>query len=147
MTPLRHAGGVCVFDGPWHFGLRDNTLVAVFPHPPTVDPYDAEAHAREIVQEMRREQYGRLIVLSHLSLRGMVPGSESREMARGRDCYLPLEILDEVSKPTLVLSGHYHKPTEWRRGPGKHTVHVVGSIDRFTFGEEDNEPRAMVLEW
>lgn len=84
---------------------------------------------------------GRLVVLSHLSLPNMHPGSE-QEMPRGREVDFPVEQVLEL-KPAVVLQGHYHARQVVRvRGL---EVQVVGAPVRFTFGERADGERGYLL--
>jgi DNA repair exonuclease SbcCD nuclease subunit len=83
-----------------------------------------------------------LIILSHLNIEGIEVGSESDKFARGRDVFLDLEALREVSKkrPTIVLQGHYHKRQVLDN------IYVVGSLCRLNFGEQENQPGYQIVE-
>lgn len=84
---------------------------------------------------------GRLVVLSHLSLPNMHPGSEL-EMPRGREVDFPVELVLEL-KPAVVLQGHYHaRQVVNVRGL---EVQVVGAPVRFTFGERGDGERGYLL--
>lgn len=83
------------------------------------------------------------VVLSHLCLPGIHPGSETTEMPRGRTVDLPFEALErwrsERKGPSLVLNGHYHRRQVYR------SVQVVGSLDRLAFDEGSNDPGYLVV--
>ena len=78
----------------------------------------------------RRRGKKKLVVLGHMTIPGAVMGSESRELARGRDLDLPS--LGEL-EPDLVVNGHYHRHQVVRHG-GVDVV-IPGSPLRLTFGE------------
>ena len=84
---------------------------------------------------------GPLVVAGHLTVPGAIMGSETREMARGRDVDFPAGEVAAL-KPALVLNGHYHRP-QVVRGPVD--VVVPGSPHRFTFGEGDADSRGFVV--
>jgi len=90
---------------------------------------------------------GPLVVISHLNVRGVVPGEESMEMPRGREIWLPDEELAAVAKvrPTLILQGHYHR-RQTHRTPSGLDVHVIGSAAIFSHGEERHEPGYLIVE-
>lgn len=98
---------------------------------------------QEAFQEALRQAEGRsnLVVLSHLSLPGMHPGSEE-EMPRGREVAFPLQEVKKLN-PALVLQGHYHK-RQTVKVSGL-VVEVVGAPVRFTFGERADGPRGYLL--
>lgn len=86
------------------------------------------------------------VVLGHLMLEGMVPGSET-EMLRGRDIPLPIGELGELN-PLLVANGHYHRREVVRRtyGESKHLdVQIVGAPVHMTFGERDDGARGFLI--
>jgi DNA repair exonuclease SbcCD nuclease subunit len=80
------------------------------------------------------------VVLSHLGVRGIIPGDETTEMPRGRDIYLPIE---EIDPCWLVLQGHYHQ-AQTHVVDGR-TIHVAGSLARLTFGEEGHSPSYQIV--
>lgn len=84
-----------------------------------------------------------VIVLGHMTVPGAVVGSESHEMARGRDVDIPLASLAEI-KPVLVANGHYHK-AQTVKGPGGIHVVIPGSPARFTFGERHDTDKGFVV--
>ncbi len=82
-----------------------------------------------------------LVVLGHLTVPGAILGSESREMARGRDVELPS--LADI-KPDLVVNGHYHQAQEVAI-PGGLQVIIPGSPSRFTFGERHDKDKGFTI--
>jgi DNA repair exonuclease SbcCD nuclease subunit len=113
-------------------------------------PYVARSHAYDPVVSVaiakeEREKSGRsdrpIIVYGHLMLEGIEQGSESAEMARGRDLFFPIgEVLAAFGDKAIMLNGHYHKRQKHRG------VQVVGSLERLTFGEEGTKPGWLELE-
>lgn len=97
--------------------------------------------ALEAAARVRKAGSRKLVVISHLSLPGMHPGSED-EMPHGREVPFPVEEVKAL-KPDLVLQGHYHEPQEVDVSGLK--VQVVGAPLRFTFGERKGAPRGYVL--
>lgn len=84
-----------------------------------------------------------LIVLGHMTVPGASLGSESAEMARGRDLDIPLTQLAEL-EPVLVANGHYHQ-AQTVAGPGGIRVVIPGSPHRFTFGERNDADKGFVV--
>jgi len=80
------------------------------------------------------------LVVSHLMLEGIGPGSETQDMPRGRDVFLPIDELREMFPKAIFVQGHYHRQQVYRG------VHVVGSLVRLTRGEIDNTPSFLILE-
>lgn len=86
---------------------------------------------------------GKLIVVGHMTVPGATLGSESKEMARGRDLDLPLESLADL-RPRFIVNGHYHRAQVVR---GAVPVLIPGSPQRVTFGEAgDLDKGFLVLE-
>jgi DNA repair protein SbcD/Mre11 len=77
-----------------------------------------------------------LVVVGHMTVPGATVGSETKDMARGRDLDMP--DLSEL-KPALVAAGHYHRAQ--RVGE----VVIPGSPFRFTFGERNDENKGYTI--
>lgn len=118
--------------------------VLALPFTSTAFTYDPEKFVKEMVSLKASRP---LFVLSHLNIRGVVPGSETHEMPRGRDVWLPDEAISEVAKhrSVTVLSGHYHRQ-QVHVTPSGLPVHIVGSVARMTHGEETNSPGYFVID-
>lgn len=71
-----------------------------------------------------------VVVMGHLTVPGATLGSESKEMARGRDVDLPNLT---KWKPRVVMNGHYHRAQ--RVKVNGYEVIIPGSPMRFNFGE------------
>lgn len=84
-----------------------------------------------------------LVVVGHLAFEGMVPGSETIDMGRGREIPFPIEDVARL-KPAVVVNGHYHERQKIRRGALD--IEIVGAPLRFTFGEADGERGFLVVE-
>mgnify|MGYP006921282924 CR=1 FL=1 len=78
---------------------------------------------------------GKLVVIGHMTVPGAVLGSESKEMARGRDLELPIESLREL-RPRYIFNGHYHRAQIVQGGAVP--VVIPGSPWRVTFGESND---------
>lgn len=83
------------------------------------------------------------LVLGHLSIAGMMPGSETDEMGRGREVLMPLDVLVEMAPNATIVNGHYHQGRVATAVAGG--VSIPGSVARLTHGEEENEPGFLVL--
>ena len=83
-----------------------------------------------------------LVVLGHLNFDGMHGGSESEEMARGRDMLFPVERVAAL-KPDFVANGHYHARDVIKRGGLD--IHIVGAPIHMTFGERHSGPRGYLV--
>lgn len=83
-------------------------------------------------------------VIGHLTVPGALMGSESREMARGRDVDFPAMRVAALS-PVFVANGHYHDAQIVEYGELR--VIIPGSPARLTFGERnDGEKGYTVIE-
>lgn len=83
-----------------------------------------------------------VIVIGHLAFEGMTPGSESEEMARGREVRFPVELVAQVA-PALIVNGHYHQRQTIVRDGLK--IEIPGAPIRFTFGERDDGDRGYLI--
>lgn len=117
---------------------RGERLPVLFlPFTPSWAPYDPEEVAERFVEE---HPTGPGLVLGHLNLKGIHPGSEAKEFARGRDVFWPLDVLEPHAGRLVMLGGHVHKAQRYRG------VEIVGSSMRLDHGEESHEPRFLVVE-
>lgn len=134
-----------VFQRPQFMKPREGFGILALPYTArTLDVSDHLSGAIEAAEAYRKEG-NPMIVLGHLSVPGAVQGSESKEMARGRDADIPFDSLANLS-PALVANGHYHK-AQIVKGPGGVEVVIPGSPHRFTFGERnDSEKGFMILD-
>lgn len=81
-------------------------------------------------------------VIGHLSVPGAIMGSESREMARGRDIDFPAADVARL-KPAFVANGHYHQ-AQIVKAKGVDII-IPGSPHRFTFGERDDDTKGFTV--
>lgn len=111
--------------------ILGRTLVVCLPYTSLTNTYDPEAFVQEIDTQV---PYEHVLVLGHLNLEGITPGSETTDMPRGRDVFYPVEAIKKrfYGTPITMLNGHYHE-RQVHRG-----VVNVGSLVRLTHGEERN---------
>jgi hypothetical protein len=102
--------------------------------------YDPAVSVRTIAAGMSKPAKQKCLVLGHLSLPNQHPGSETTDMARGRDVPWPLEELGRHLPQAVLVGGHYH------RAGDASGVLIVGAPARLTHGEEDYTPSLTVLE-
>lgn len=114
------------------------TVVAL-PFTPRAFAYDPEAFVRSAVVPGDADPE-RIVVISHLNVEGIGPGSETVDMPRGRDVFLPREAIRERWPKALILNGHYHRRQVFDG------VHVPGSLVRLMFSEEHNKPGFLIVE-
>lgn len=114
--------------------------VVALPYCAQSHEYDPQAFVRSL-PEWVGAQGRRVLFLGHLNLDGIVEGSESFEMPRGRSTYWPTaEILARFGDRALMLGGHYHQ-RQVHRG-----VQIVGSLERLSFADGTSAPGYLVVE-
>lgn len=136
--------GVTIHEEPSCWGHGDVALLAL--------PYVSRAYEKtdfyrrcldmSLEAALRASRSRPLVVLAHLSFDGMHPGSESTDMARGREVMFPVELVEQLS-PAVVLNGHYHQRQTIRRGALD--IEIPGAPIRFTFGEAKDGPRGFLV--
>jgi DNA repair exonuclease SbcCD nuclease subunit len=113
------------------------------PFSPLVHAYDAtDVVTRTLSAPMRGST---IVVAGHMTdIPGILPGSETKDMARGRNVRFPREQLVGLAKEygvkLLMLNGHYHERQCFRG------IHIPGSLERLTFGEANNHPGFLIVE-
>jgi exonuclease SbcD len=121
---------------PFHIPNR----VGVLALPYTARAVDAQRDLERAVQEAS-EFGGKLVVMGHMTVPGASLGSESKEMARGRDLDLPVATIAEL-RPRFVFNGHYHRA---QVVPGPVPVIIPGSPWRVTFGEAGDVDKGFLV--
>jgi DNA repair exonuclease SbcCD nuclease subunit len=146
LQPLRGMGhGVNLFVRPGLF-LTDGLIVVALPYVATAGAYDPIAIVKQAAQGARLAQPDwPMLVVGHLSVPGVQPGEEVKELARGRDVVLPLAEIAKLPGRVTVVNGHYHRAQVFHSPEGV-DVHVPGSLVRLTHGEEAHEPSILVLD-
>lgn len=135
-----HAKNVRCVERPALVDVGDVAL-ACLPFCAASAAYDPAEVLRGLFEEAPASS--RIVVLSHLSIPGIVPGEETEEMPRGREVLFPVGVLD----PRVVarVSGHYHRRQVFDPEDGGPPIHVVGSPLRLSFGEQAAEPAFLVV--
>jgi DNA repair exonuclease SbcCD nuclease subunit len=140
LDPLRGAleGLASVAKGPTVYQLPGLDAVAL-PYAPRSHEYDPAKAVADLPDHVGRGR--RVLFLAHLELDGIEPGSESREMPRGRATFWPTEaILARYGDRALMVGGHYHR-RQVHRG-----VRLAGSLERLSFADGTEAPAYLVLE-
>lgn len=132
LEPMK-AAGYTVIDSPTAVdrGRQEIWL----PYVPRARAYDPSAY----IEKLGGLGVDIVAVWGHLNLEGIVPGSETDHMPRGRDVFWPMAALDKHYPGVPCFGGHYHRAQEYKG------VRIVGASARFTFGEEDSEPRYLLV--
>lgn len=114
------------------------------PFCPTSHDYDPAEHLRTSFLDNSEPVD---FIIGHLNIEGIVPGSETTQMPRGRNVYFPLrEAADFVRRDkTILVNGHYHEAQAFEYEPGI-AIHIPGSLARLTHGEEKLTPRYMEIQ-
>ena len=142
LSPLAEAAtnlaGCIVAEVPQLVGYFDVGVLAL--------PYVSRARLYDPVDVVAKLEvrHARHVVLSHPCLEAARQGSESAEMARGREMYLPAEKLKQRLPGLVALNGHYHE----RQEVNEHglMVHCAGSLARLDRGERGHVPAFLVVE-
>jgi DNA repair exonuclease SbcCD nuclease subunit len=116
-------------------GDGERVHVLTLPFTSSASPYDPPSTVTAVARW--REGRGEtcpLVVAGHLQITGAALGSETCDMARGRDVEWPVAACNEAGA-SLIVGGHYHK-RQCVNG-----VEFPGSLVRLSFGEEDNTPQ------
>ncbi len=108
------------------------------PYTPRSHAYDPEAEIERIAKSAGWN--GPTVVVGHLNLEGIGPGSETTDMPRGRDVFWPLDALREHLPDALLLAGHYHKRQTFKG------VQIIGTLERLSFGEEGETKGWLIIE-
>ncbi len=146
LTPMMGMNGVTVIDRPMTVvkGMERPVRLAFLPFTPHSHDYDPAAFVEEASDISRAEfhqPHGYLsAVFGHLMLEGIGPGSETRDMPRGRNVFWPLDALKTYWPDAVLVGGHYHQQQCFRG------VHVVGSLARLTRGEVGGQPCFMEID-
>lgn len=146
LTPLTHLHSelVWIFDRPGtvQIGpLPENLILLALPYTAPSHAYDPSLFSRKELECLPANW--RVIVAAHLMLPGIHPGSETKDMPRGRDITFPFEATKDVF---MRFCGHYHKRQTFESDEGGPPIIIPGSLARLTFGEEDHEPGFLIVE-
>lgn len=146
LSPLRVARPqhVVVLEEPTTYRMGDVALLALPYVSRAFERTDAYRRALDDALEaaLKAARHSPLVVVAHLAFEGMTPGSESTDMARGREVPFPVALVEQVG-PTAVLNGHYHARQTIRRGALD--IEIPGAPIRFTFGEAKDGPRGFLV--
>lgn len=146
LTPLRaleaHDDSIRIHieEHPQLVSLDAKTAILCLPYTAPSHPYDPAQAVKELWPE---DPNVKVIVISHLMLTGIHPGSETKDLPRGRDVMFPFK---ETAKAYMRLQGHYHKRQTFDPGDGGPLIRIPGSLCRLTFGEETNEPGFLIVD-
>lgn len=152
LSPLRaHAevvSGMHVYERPAFVELSDAFGLMVLPYVSRAFEMTDEYHASigeaygAAAEHRDRGSAAWRGVIGHLSVPGAAMGSESEEMARGRDVDFPRMDIARI-EPTFVANGHYHFP-QVVKGGGLEII-IPGSPMRFTFGERESSHKGYAV--
>ena len=120
-------------DGESEALLTPDKSVALYDehHIVRVLPYTARSHSYDPIDVIHSWQDNPPdVVIGHLNLEGMIHGSETDDMPRGRDVFWPVEELEKLYPDAILIGGHYHRQQD------KEGIHIIGAPGDFTFGDE-----------
>jgi len=143
LSALQASGLASVVDKPmllkrpnWNFQLIG------LPYTARVNAYNPGEFIEQISDSLNPKL--QTIVIGHLDIEGITPGSEVHEMPRGREVFWPCADIARFIPNAKCFAGHIHTRQTYTRDGC--TIQVVGSLSRLTFGEENNTPGYHVLE-
>jgi DNA repair exonuclease SbcCD nuclease subunit len=136
-------GSSKVIDEPTFLTLGEGVHLLAFPYTPSDKSYDLDKFVAKTLCDS--DITGTVIIAGHLTIPGIGPGSESLDMARGRDIEFPLEAIRAARKARhdlefILMNGHYHKAQSFEG------IIIPGSLERLTFNEEKNPTGWYLLE-
>lgn len=143
LTPLVSADiAYHVFEEPGevivkNHGKGGDLHIVGLPFTPRSHAYDPDGVVKGLSRPRKGEQ---TLVLGHLNIEGIATGSETNEMARGREVFWPLDVIKRKWPGVTMLAGHYHQAQEFK------DIHVIGSLARLRHDEEDHNPSLMIIE-
>lgn len=124
LMPLRAIPGCVVIDAPREVATPTGGRFVALPYTARSRGYDPEAAVRHV---------GRAdLVVGHLMLEGIGPGSETTDFARGRDVFFP--VAEVAATGAVLINGHYHRRQTYRG------VEIPGSLARLTRADVANNP-------
>jgi DNA repair exonuclease SbcCD nuclease subunit len=125
---------IAVYDAPRWEDFRDFALVAL--------PFTARKYAYSPVEYIKSvaTTHDSVVIVGHLNIEGIGPGSEVTDMPRGRDVFFPVAACMEKWNHPILLNGHIHKAQKFG------DIWIPGSPVRLTFGEESNSPGYLIVE-
>jgi len=116
-------------------------LAVLLPYPAPSRVYDPAEFVEEEARALGDRARDVVLVAGHLMIEGIERGSESDDMARGRDLFFPVEAVRRCFPKAVMTNGHYHRRQVFNG------VHVPGSIaGGLTRGEVGCEPGFLELE-
>lgn len=134
---------VYVADQPWalEFGPAGRVLLVCFPFVASGHTYDPVSWATRAFAKATPKST--VVTFSHLHVPGVQPGEETKELPRGREVVFPGS---QTVGAAARVQFHYHRRQVHDPGDGGPPIHVVGSLQALTFGEERNEPGFLIVE-
>lgn len=141
MLPLK-AIGYRVFDYPiickFTSNIGKNINLVALPYTPSCCSYDPVRFIKDHYKSI--DNTYPTIVIGHLNIDGIIPGSETIDMPRGREVFLPITTIKKYIPNVMIYNGHYHRSQSYNG------VVIPGSLARLTFGERLNKPGYMYIE-
>ncbi len=80
------------------------------------------------------------LIVGHLNIDGITPGSEIEKFPRGRNVFFPIDECKKFFPKAVLVNGHIHKRGVFNG------VHIVGSLVNLTRGEVDNKPGFLAID-
>lgn len=143
LSPLKETGVANVCDYPsllsnisWPFQL------VLLPYTDRLHAYDPGKFIEETVPALNKKKT--TIILGHLDVEGATPGSEIKDIPRGREVFWPTAAIAKHMPHAMCIGGHIHERGVLKRDGVE--INIVGSLDRLSFSEEKMTPGWHILE-
>jgi DNA repair exonuclease SbcCD nuclease subunit len=133
-----------IFEQPGVVSPFSGVSILALPFTPRSHAYDPAKYVEDVAKSGALTD-DKVIIIGHLNIEGITPGSETTDMPRGRDVFLPTAAIAKHFPKATVLNGHYHQRQSFDTRDGV-VVNIPGSLERLTFGEERNEPGYLIVE-
>lgn len=112
--------------------------ILFLPFTPHSHDYSPEAACETLALECDTSEVK--LVVGHLNIEGIMPGSEVEDFPRGRNVYLPVDTIKRLFPNAIITNGHIHARQVFNG------VHIIGSLVNLTRGELSNEPGFLVID-
>ena len=140
---VRFPKPVDVWSDPRVEALGEGVVAVALPHPSQGKLYTPDDFIRNVSYSELPGERRRVLVFGHLTVPGIDPGSETKDMPRGRAVRYPIEAIRERwGDAAILFNGHYHRLQKRAQGP----VIVPGTLERLTKGEASNAPHCLIVE-
>lgn len=143
LSPLAETDVAVVYDEPSHYyGYNWPFQLVLLPYTDRLHAYDPGKFIEETAPALNKKKT--TIILGHLDVEGATPGSEIKDMPRGREVFWPTAAIAKHMSHAMCIGGHIHERGVLKRDGVE--INIVGSLDRLSFSEEKMTPGWHALE-